>query len=830
MAVQTPYVEYIKISRTDELGQDLTLTLEALTQIKLPFTNGVSVTYYIISRTRRNDYFLFSLSKNGNAAPLAADGGNLDYNFTSSLPTYVNNFVAVPGSQTLYPTSTTGPNTQLFNTVPTTGYNTVGAGGSPFYGNGIVLKTYPATQIEAGFNITASVTTGQFTFRLYRIINGVLESLLQESALITTGTTSLTLSTTTTTGEMGVNDGFSLFAYNGAAPSSPANEVNFTFSSTSNFFASSSEGISPTLNTIPEPYLTSKFEGSDCDVLLNNEELYRENPFLQDIDYSGNPFIPVNFNLLLNGLAAKGTVPTSYYTALSQINSRYLGSKNQSSNVNIYNPLARGTDFGDPVNIGTYGKTPSVDSLDVNIYEFEWGGGTTPEILDWGAVKMGRILQASSKDLVKTVDPSEGVSTNILATFAGTSAITARDYRRNVAEGLTATNTMSINLGGSTGYFWLTTQSISDYTHILNGNNPINHEISMFMYPNSTAGSNPTLPNTTKILNTQWGVPSRSSYALTSSNSTVYGTVGNIGGDDNLILLNNTISISKVSTDSNGFYSAGQPIKPHWQTIGDQIVADLQDGEKWFVTLYNEFEFPNGQGDYNSALGTGSLSPYNEGYNTQDSNGDYSNPLAYKGVHEIIGTFDNFGGGSNQFFILLKNPIIPLPPTSITVFPGINSGSFDINNGNTPGIVASYASVVGTVEGRPGPSVTANIGISGTTVFDYITFLTQNGKFYTGDVIVFPTSEFSGTGGTPIKFVIFIAGGNSKNIGGGEAGNSLGMLIWKARAVGKNEFVMVQDSITGGVSAGAFISKYAPDYITENFETITKEYGSNTSG
>ena len=52
MAVLPPYVEYIKISRTDELGQDLTFTLEALTQIKLPFTNGVFRTYRIVSTTR----------------------------------------------------------------------------------------------------------------------------------------------------------------------------------------------------------------------------------------------------------------------------------------------------------------------------------------------------------------------------------------------------------------------------------------------------------------------------------------------------------------------------------------------------------------------------------------------------------------------------------------------------------------------------------------------------------------------------------------------------------------------------------------------------------
>ena len=72
--------------------------------------------------------------------------------------------------------------------------------------------------------------------------------------------------------------------------------------------------------------------------------------------------------------------------------------------------------------------------------------------------------------------------------------------------------------------------------------------------------------------------------------------------------------------------------------------------------------------------------------------------------------------------------------------------------------------------------------------------------------------------------------GGTKNIGGNTPGNSLGMLIWKARATGKNEFVLVQDSVTGGVQAGAFINKYAPDYITENFEAITKEYGSNQTG
>jgi hypothetical protein len=52
--------------------------------------------------------------------------------------------------------------------------------------------------------------------------------------------------------------------------------------------------------------------------------------------------------------------------------------------------------------------------------------------------------------------------------------------------------------------------------------------------------------------------------------------------------------------------------------------------------------------------------------------------------------------------------------------------------------------------------------------------------------------------------------------------------MWKARAAGDNEFVMVQDLVTGGVGKGAFTNEFAPTYLTENFQDITKTYGSNT--
>ena len=166
----------------------------------------------------------------------------------------------------------------------------------------------------------------------------------------------------------------------------------------------------------------------------------------------------------------------------------------------------------------------------------------------------------------------------------------------------------------------------------------------------------------------------------------------------------------------------------NWSSLGDQINRDLNNGGRWFVTLFNEFEFPNNQGDYSSVLTSGSLSPWNPGGITQNQDGEYSDALAYKGVYEIAGTYDNYS--------------------------------------------------------------------SNLTLMTYTNFPTLS---------------------------------STVSIGGGVPGNSLGMLIWKAKAVGKGTFVLVQDNVTGGVGAGAFTSKYAPKDITENFEQITKTFGSNTS-
>lgn len=77
-------VEYIKIARVDQNGNDNTITLESLTQLTIPYSNGNNAVYPIESITRRRDFFLYQVGP-ANYTPNPNDSGSLLYDFTGSL-------------------------------------------------------------------------------------------------------------------------------------------------------------------------------------------------------------------------------------------------------------------------------------------------------------------------------------------------------------------------------------------------------------------------------------------------------------------------------------------------------------------------------------------------------------------------------------------------------------------------------------------------------------------------------------------------------------------------------------------------------------------------
>ena len=107
-------VLYIKIARIDQNGNDLTNTLESLTQITIPYTTSGNKTYKILTRADFPTYYLFQVdlptSPDASTLPSTAET-TLDYQITASLDDFAtgsNNIIGrfdlktpVTGGQTL---------------------------------------------------------------------------------------------------------------------------------------------------------------------------------------------------------------------------------------------------------------------------------------------------------------------------------------------------------------------------------------------------------------------------------------------------------------------------------------------------------------------------------------------------------------------------------------------------------------------------------------------------------------------------------------------------------------------------------------------------------
>ena len=639
MAVQNPYVEYIKISRTDELGQDLTPTLEALTQIKLPFTNGVSKTYYPISRTRYSDYFLFSLSKSQNAAPLSADKSILNYDFTGSIDgseiDLRDGFLSGSAMVGVFPT-----------------INGMGSSVSFLYNaldNKIEIGTYPETRISiiaSNFNVTSSYEVFVDLYKADAVYTPSSIEKLTSSPIILGGAQKgpFTREFTTGIGTVTPGDTFFLGASSNVIPAAGGPFVRIVASAGRGtfgiFITSSTELVGPTLETIPEPYLSSRFKGTDCDVLLNNVDQYPPNPFLQDLDYSGNPNIPVNFDQVLEGNAERGTVPESYYTALSQTNIRYNGSKAQSSAVNIFDPYAGTSSFGEPINIGNFGQSPSVTSKDNVIVEFEWVGGSSPEIPGGAQFSLSnRLFEVSSKELIKVVTPDQNV-----VEFGVKNTIKTGSYSDNYS------------------FIRTISQSRGDYYTVLNNAFGPGKQLIPFDYGKSV-GEREIPAFTTVVDNTQW-VPGVSSFAGTSSH-TIEGTALGYGvwfNDYDSIILQGTVSgpFESTITQLSSGYNTDKVIEvgtPEWV---EEINYSLSTGNRWFITLLRNFEFPVGGIDASNRF-------------TDVQNGSELNKL---GVFEILGLQQPglAGGGSVDINVDVTNK------TGNSIFIGTNQNYTNLAN------------------------------------------------------------------------------------------------------------------------------------------------------
>jgi hypothetical protein len=112
--------------------------------------------------------------------------------------------------------------------------------------------------------------------------------------------------------------------------------------------------VPPTDDKVPVTFNNYLELNDDCDPLVSNIVNDRPNARLQDVDYSSptsGSFYPVNFEQILRDEAVRATVPESNYTKAASANPRYLGSRSNSQQYNVFTE-------GDE---GTFGRISNID-------------------------------------------------------------------------------------------------------------------------------------------------------------------------------------------------------------------------------------------------------------------------------------------------------------------------------------------------------------------------------------------------------------------------------------------------------------------------------------
>jgi hypothetical protein len=197
-------------------------------------------------------------------------------------------------------------------------------------------------------------------------------------------------------------------------------------------------------------------------------------------------------------------------------------------------------------------------------------------------------------------------------------------------------------------------------------------------------------------MTTGFGVPTFSSYMIGSAFGSADAATS--FSPNSITFINN---VSRVTTDSSGFYISGSTIPGIQVTF--EISSSLGSGDRWFVTLYQDLPSPI----------QGTLEPFNSGslnnYSTT-TRGSYNNPVLYNGVFEVSSSI--------------------VPSSTLTFYDNLPASSMGFGN-NKNGMLIWKAVTDGTFVLFNGATL-SGVGkgnlitpIASPTVKDNLTYITQ---------------------------------------------------------------------------------------------------------
>ena len=222
-------------------------------------------------------------------------------------------------------------------------------------------------------------------------------------------------------------------------------------------------------NVILEPYpILPNFYNSDENALINNISSLRDSSYYMDVDYSRGIAEPVNFDQLIDGTATRAKVQDSNYTSKRVTLPRYEGSRSTSQ---FLNKWTRG-------DIGTFGKTATVESTKTSIAYCDWMGAWPPDRMNASAAHILYLIHSDGTVTIPNV--SENSLYNTQGNFISGERFTiqTRDsnagdpsqYRTVIRGGTRIEPILYTQSGSAPNAQWNTTMSFQDIVPSDTGN------------------------------------------------------------------------------------------------------------------------------------------------------------------------------------------------------------------------------------------------------------------------------------------------------------------------------------------------------------------------
>jgi len=371
-------ITYLKISRFDKEGNDNTLSLQELTEIRWTDSSAGLIDLKILNISEYPTYYLYAvLSKTFvNPTFLPGDDNILNYSLSAS-------FTGTSASAGLYYLDQ---------------WNIINSSGGTFNTNYYTFDVTPnittryTASITAKNNNTEAAVTFDFGF-WENVYNG---DEISYNPIALTQSVSIPAGATRTFTLRGVAD--SLFIGNPNVQYHLETNNLTAPISLSNTFWIVTHSIAPQTSTssvVLEPYLLSTFRNSDCDVLMNN---YSENDysnFYREVLYDNGGIIPSNLQQIISGTAQYAELNDYLYNANANVLPRYKGVRVTQQQLNKWTP-------GD---VG-FSQTPSVTSEQTYFAYFDYLQDTSYELIGKSAAHIIYLVDKDGNIQIPTLTGS----------------------------------------------------------------------------------------------------------------------------------------------------------------------------------------------------------------------------------------------------------------------------------------------------------------------------------------------------------------------------------------------------------------------------------------